>query len=76
MEIINWIMAVLVACGVGRAMLEHMGIKKGQKVLKKPFDILARIVLSPLELVLYLFSLCLLASPFDKEKNPYRKRRK
>ncbi len=76
MEILNFIMAVLVACGVCRAILEHLGISKFQKYFKFPFHVLARIVLSPLEIILYLIHICFLANPLTKEKQTYGKRKK
>lgn len=75
MKIITGILLVLVAFGVCNAILEHLGIRTGQKFFKKPFTFLARGVLLPFELILRLVGICFLASPFDKEKRPKKERK-
>ena len=76
MNIVGFIMALLVFCGVCNAILEHVGIKTGQKFFKMPFHVLARIVLLPLELLLYLVSVCFLASPLIRKEGRGRGKRK
>ncbi len=45
MEIINFIMALLVACGVGSALCNGFGLYEHQKYFDFPFRVIAKIII-------------------------------
>lgn len=76
MEAIGFIMALLVFCGICSAVFENLGFYKMQKKFAWPFQILARIVLLPFELIIHLVFICFLDTPIlRKEKKPREKRK-